>query len=112
VKSWLTSPEIHSQRLGLRAAASLVASEDFHDLPSVFTLLSPLIYPPQPELKSALDSVLKALAQRSPAETVYFLKQVLLISPDPSIPRLVRRCLPFFTEEWRTRLQAALRPTI
>jgi len=112
VKNWLSSLETRSQRLGLRAAASLLAGDDFHDLPSVYALISPLIYPVRPELKSALEEALQALARRSPAETVYFLKQMLLISPDPATPRLVRRCLPFFEGEWRASLQAALRTPI
>ena len=112
IKAWLASQELRTQALGLRALAGMVPDEAFHSLPAVFTAISPFIYPPVTLVQDELLDVLKTLAERSPAETVYFLKQVLSMGPDPRVPRLVRRCLPFFEGEWRASLQAVLRTPI
>lgn len=109
IKSWLANPEIKTQALGLRALAAMVPDEAFHSLPAVFTAISPFVYPPNILLQDELLDVLKSLAQRSPAETVYFLKQVLAMGPDPRVPRLVRRCLPYLKEVHQSSLRAALR---
>ena len=60
-------------------------------------------------LQSELLAVLQALARRSPAETAYFLRQILTLVSDPLIPRLIRRCLPSFSPETQVGLRAALK---
>ncbi len=109
VKDWLASQEMKTQALGLRALARMVPDEAFHNLPAVFTIISPFINPSNMLVEDELLDNLSALARRSPAEAVYFLKQVLSMSTDPGAVRLVRRCLPFFEEEFQASLRTALR---
>jgi hypothetical protein len=56
-------------------------------------------------LHAELVEVAKALVQRSPVETGYFLRQILTLSSNPNTARVVRRLLPEFSPE----LQASLR---
>jgi hypothetical protein len=55
-----------------------------------------------------LQTVLEALAKRTPNETIYLLKSVLRQAHSKDLPRLLRRLLPAFPEEQQKSLKAAL----
>ena len=54
-------------------------------------------------------SLLRELAARSPAETAFFMRQHYLISMQPEVARLLRRCLPVFPEDMQVELRRMLR---
>jgi len=108
-KGWLTSERLEVQSMGLRALLMIVKEKSFQNLPAIFRLLSPLMQSVPARLQADLLSVLQALAQRSQAETAYFFRQVLTLDPGPEIPRLIRRCLPYFTPEFQASLRQAFK---
>ena len=108
ITTWLQSEAIPEQALGLRALRAVIADPQFVNLPKIYKLLTPVAASAPPELHPDLASVLAVLAQRSPAETLSFLKYLLKVATEPRITRLVRRCLPLFTEEEQKALRADL----
>jgi hypothetical protein len=109
VKGWLTNERPSVQSMGLHALLAIVEDENFQNLPVIFHLISPSLHGLPTNLQTDLLAVLQALARRSPAETAYFLRQILTLVSDPQIPRLVRRCLPIFSPETQAGLRAALK---
>jgi hypothetical protein len=63
---------------------------------------------PQPRSSYTLQTVIEALAKRTPNETVYLLKSSLRELPTKELPRLVRHLLPAFSEEQQKSLKQAL----
>jgi hypothetical protein len=109
VKGWLTNERPAAQSMGLHALLAIVEDESFQNLPVIFHLISPSMHGLPANLQADLLAVLQALARRSPAETAYFLRQIMTLVSDPLIPRLVRHCLPIFSPETQASLRAALK---
>lgn len=109
-KSWLASEEAFSQRLGLRALLSLVRSQEFENLPLAMRLLAPLVRSAPHRLRPDLLDVIRALAERSPGETAYFLRQNLSVKSDnPGTAQIIRSGLRFFPPEDQAALRQAVR---
>jgi hypothetical protein len=96
VKAWLAVDRTPSQSLGLQALNRLAEDPAFENFPLVFSLIGPLVQAAPTPLLPDLSRLLEVLARRIPAETAYFLRQALAVSPSRNLPRLVRRCLPTF----------------
>jgi hypothetical protein len=109
IRNWMDEKKTTSQQLGLRALEAISADPDFEAIPSVFRLVSPLVLAPPPGLINDLHHCLAALANRTPAETAYFLRQSLGASADATTARLVRRILPEFEPDLQASLRSALR---
>ena len=107
-RDWLTDQDLAVQAMGLHALLATTSDPEFDDLPSIYRLISPLVQAPQDVLQGDLLALLKLLAQRSPRETAYFLRQVVTINATPRVQRLFRRCLPFFDDEIQASLRGAL----
>lgn len=109
IRDWLTSDQADRVFIGLHAVLSIVNDPSYDNLPAVFRLLGSVIANMPRSLQRDLLEVLEALARRSPKETLYFLRQVLNVSHSAEVPRLLRRCLPFFEGETQNALRAALK---
>jgi hypothetical protein len=110
IKSWLGIEEIFSQRLGLRALLYLVRSREFNDLPLSMRLLAPLVRSAPHRLRPDIMDVIQILAERSPRETAYFLRQNLSVKTDnPGTAQIVRNSLRYFPPEDRASLRQAVR---
>lgn len=109
LSSWLASDKIAIQALGLRALRSMVDDQSFENLPLTFVALTPLVSTSSSALIPELKGLIAALAQRSPGETVYFLRHALSVSNDDGAARLVRRCLDAFDPATQDGLRSALR---
>lgn len=108
LRDWMGSSDPALRRNGLAAIMPFIQDREFKNLPVVFTLITPALQQDSESLSAELQKGLTALARRSPVETGYFLRQILATSTDPSLHRLVRRCLPAFPGETQARLKAAL----
>jgi hypothetical protein len=108
LNDWLLSTRPASQKTGLHALVVLVKDRDFQDLPTLFSMITPLCQAAPTGLHADLVEVIKALARRSEVETAYFLRQILTLSSNPNTARLVRRLIPEFNPE----LQASLRKVL
>lgn len=109
VETWLTSEEKATRLLGLKAMLPIANGKEFENYPAYFHALTPFIRSSPSELRPYLLAVLQALAQRSPKETAYFLRQNLDAAGDPGAAWLARQLLAYFPAETRDTLRSALR---
>ena len=56
-------------------------------------------------LQGELRELLIALIERSPAESSYFLRQTVLLSPNPGTKRLLRRVMNELPDHLRNKLR-------
>ena len=108
IEDWLSDQKNEVQAIGLKALLPLIQDREFENLPRIFRLLGTLVQNAPKGLQSELIEDLMGLARRSPAETAYFLRQMMSIGNSPATTRLVRRCLPAFNEEMQANLRKAL----
>ncbi len=108
IKDWLTSEDPVLQSYGLRAILAMINDAGFENLPAVFRLISPLMQSIPDKLQGDMVTILEATAKRWPAETAFFLRQLVSISQGPGVPRIIRRCLPLLTPDQQTSLRSAL----
>ena len=95
--------------MGLAGLRAGLESSISHMLPAVYRLISPLIQNPQPGIINEMKDLIIVLAEQSPTETAYFLKQALSLSDSPGTKRLIRQCLPMFPDEIQSEIMAALK---
>ena len=107
-RRWLEDGRPEVKAAGLEAAGLMIQETGYENYPMIFSLLAPLFQSPPPTLQSSLASLIRILAERSPNETIVFLRHALVTSPDRSITRLVRRCLPLFEARDQQMLREAL----
>ncbi len=108
IHTWLNSTDQAIVRLGVMAVTTLARDQNFENLPAIFTLSGPLLAQSSGELQTELRALLVQLARRSPAETAFFLRQVIGSRPSPMLLRIIRRCLPEFPVESQARLRSLL----
>ncbi len=108
VQDWLAHQQVPYQRLGLMAARALILDRDFQNLPALFNAVSAPMQAHPSTLQHELRLVLLAFSQRSPVETVYFLRQMIGLNPGADLVRLIRRCLPEFPASIQDRVRRIL----
>jgi hypothetical protein len=108
IDGWISQVDPISRKSALKALPPLVSDPEFENIPAIFRMLSPLVQTSPSALQDDIQQVIQALANRSPSETVFFLRQVLGIATSPATIRLIRRCLPYFSDDHQTSLRAAL----
>jgi hypothetical protein len=108
VEHWLESSSKDIQGVGLKSLLPLVQDRSFQNLPRIYRILHPLVQSAPGEFLGDLQKNIEVLARRSPAETAYFLRQMLSLSESSGTVRLVRRVLPAFAEEQQASLRKAL----
>lgn len=107
-RTWLGDDDPQVRSLGIRALHGLAADPTYQNIPTIFSLLNPFFQDVPVSLHPEVTELVLLLATRSPAETLYFLRRVLITSPDQALTRLVRRCLPAFGPEDQKRLREAM----
>jgi hypothetical protein len=112
VEGWLSTGEMVSRKMGLRALPALISNPEFENLPVVYRLLSPLVRESASMLETDLLMVVRALGRRSPQETAYFLKQNLMAPHKSGLAILTRRSLDVFPTDLQDSLRAMLRRQI
>ncbi len=105
IQEWLNRKDSFYQQLGLRALLPLIQQPEYQNMPIFYCLIQPFASQAPVNLRPDLLDVLTALAQRSPQETAYFLKQTLAIPESPDTPWLIRQLITQFPSE----IQAGLR---
>lgn len=105
-RRWVTSGNWREQQLGLRALVYPLKEGSFDDLPVLFQLITPLARNAPSVLRPHLVRLFSALARRSPAETVYFLRENLDF---PDTPWLARHLINDFPPDLQEKLRNTLR---
>lgn len=111
LQEWASQNSIKSKKLGLLALLPLLKDRQFENLPQVFNLCTPLFQGEIKGLSHELSQVLIALAQRSPAELAYYIRQLIGSAPSEDLRRLIRRCSPSFPAEVQQRIRPILHTT-
>ena len=109
VEDWISDDQISSRKLGLRSLPTLVVNPSFENLPLIYRLLAPLVRETSSALETDLLRVVRALGQRSPQETVYFLQQNLIAPHKKGLALITRRSLDIFPEDLQESLRDVLR---
>lgn len=109
VKNWLESEDPAHQSLGLSALMPVIADSDFKNLPLFFRMAQPFCRVAPSSIRPALLDLLAALANRSPQETAFFLRQTLEMPNSPDTAWLIRHVAAEFPEEFQEGLRAAAR---
>jgi hypothetical protein len=108
ILSFLTQTEPKKVALGIQALSKGAKSPTFKNLPTLFRLASPFIRNPHSAYTRDLEDLVEAMAELSPNETAYFLKQILSVSTAPETARLVKNCLSAFPDEVQADLKSSL----
>lgn len=109
VKEWLHPARQRMWPNGLQALVPLVSSPDFDNLPPIFEIVEPLLKASPATLQQDMQELIIALYGASPAETAYFLEQILKGTRN-SLPAVaLRRMLPELPEELQGSLREMLR---
>jgi hypothetical protein len=109
VKNWLESESPAYQSLGLSALLPVIADSDFKNLPLFFRMSQPFCRVAPASIRPAVLDLLAALANRSPQETAFFLRQTLEMPNSPDTAWLIRHVVTAFPEEFQEGLRAAAR---
>jgi hypothetical protein len=106
---WLQQDKQAWQRMGLNALRVTALDRDFENLPAVFNLLTPFLNDPAAAFQGEFESILSVLLQRSPVETVYMLRQALILSGTERLERIVRTLIPDCPLEQQETLRQVLK---
>lgn len=109
IRRWLSSAAAETRALGLRALSALANDPSFENLPVIFGMLTPIAAFDEPHLRPYLLQVVRALAERTPRETGYFLKQSLSAGRESTAGWLIRKSLDLYPTDLQTALRAAMR---
>ena len=108
-QEWIESPDEFYQQLGLQALLPLIRDRQFENLPVFFRMVQALARRSPSVLKPDLLDVLEALAERSPTETAFFLRQTLETPDALDTPWFTRQLLHAFPVETQGSLRDALK---
>ncbi|GIV66884.1 MAG: hypothetical protein KatS3mg047_1277 [Bellilinea sp.] len=108
IQEWASRSSIQSQQLSLMALLPLLRDRQFENLPQVFSICTPLFQSSQKGLTHPLSQVLITMAERTPAESVYYIRQLVGSAPSDDLRRLIRRCLPAFPDDVQERIRPVL----
>lgn len=91
--------------LGIQALAEGAKHPNFKNLPAIYRLITPFILNPNTRHLQELGNLIAVLANLSPKETGFFLKQTLSLSENLDTSRLIRNNLSFFPQDIQTQLK-------
>ena len=108
IESWANAPSIANQNMALKAIMITTQDEKFDNFPPLFRIFSGILQAGPSALQAEMQTTLMALLKYSPKETVYLLRQVLLLTTSPTTQRLVRLSLSHVPAEYQNSLRQAL----
>lgn len=107
--AWINSSDPEQQRLGCLALFPLIEDPQFENFPAVFNLLTPVARIMPTEITTEITDLVKILIRRSPAETIYFLRQVILTSTTRRSHILIRLVMPDLPPNQQAALRSIMR---
>jgi hypothetical protein len=108
IDSWLESADPHTRAAGMRALTASAEDAAFAYLPNLYQVSTSLLMTMPHGVQGLLDELLEAFIRRSPAETSFFLRQIMLRKPSPGTARLIRKKLGSIPPEYQPVLRALL----
>ena len=107
IKRWLNSRELQDIKLGLQLL-NRTLSHGYHNLPMIFSVLTPLINKPPFTIQKDLVNVIQELIVLSEAETASFLIMSGSLFPDAENLKFLRKCIPLFDDFFQKEIRGAL----
>lgn len=111
VGNWMAPNRPKMWSNGIQALLPLLRDPDFENLPPIYEMIRPVIEFAPPILQGELTELVNALYKSSPTETQYYLKQIILLSPNPQTRLTLRRMLPGMHPPLAEALRESLRQT-
>ncbi len=108
ISEWLHPARQRLWPNGIQALLPMITDPDFENLPPIYALVRPVIEAAPGMVQNDLASLINALYQASPSETVYYLREILENTPNPLTTVTLRRILTVFPPE----LQVVLRDLV
>ncbi len=109
VDDLLADEGLKQQKIGLSALLSIIHSPSFNNYPGLFRIINSLTRSSSSEVRPYVLRVITALAERTPNETAYFLRQNLVAPENPDTAWYIRQSLNAFPIEIQENLRLALR---
>jgi len=94
---------------GIQALLPMITDPEYENLPPIYELARPIIESAPGMLQNDLANLINALYQASPAETEYYLREILEKSANPLTVVTVRRILNILHPELQSRLRNLVR---
>ena len=104
----LQEPDTRLNNFGLSALIQSIPQKSLAEFPTIYRSIRPFLQASSDDLEVNLSRVVALLAQRSPEETAYLLKEVLADTSGRTLERRVRSYLGFFEDDLKAGLQTAL----
>ena len=108
VKEWLHPARQRMWSNGIQALMPLISSPDFDNLPPIFEIVEPMIRAAPATLQFDLQELIVLLYEASPAETTYFIQQMLKSTKSPMLAVALRRMSSEFPAELQSNLREML----
>ena len=108
VKEWLYSKNNHLRKIGLTAIADLINADTYHNLPSIFHLVEPMLSKPHVSINKDLITLIHSLIKASQPETAAFLIHLSIMYPKPEVYALIRKCISFFDQYYASEVSKRL----
>lgn len=105
IKVWLESGNNSRITAGLLAIQVIINDQQFENLPVIFNMIHPLFDIQNEPAMNALLGVVKILGLRSPHETFYMLRSLVLNEPTKRRNRFVRRCFAYLARSQQKELR-------
>ena len=109
ISEWLHPARQRLWPNGIQALLPLISDPDYENLPPIFALSRPIIESAPGLLQNELANLINALYDASPAETEYFLREILENSDNPMTTVTIRRILNVLHPELQSRLRSLVR---
>ena len=111
LQEWLRPERRRYWRDAIRAAISAIGDPGFIDLPRFLKILEPVVKEAPSDIQLELEELILALYRLSPAETTYYVQQVLSTSDDPMTATTFRRMSASFPAELKASIRELVRKT-
>ena len=107
INKWLNSKELQDIKLGLHLLNRTI-SHGYHNLPNIFSILTPLINKPPLSIQKDLVNLIQELILLSEAETASFLIMTGKLFPDDDNLKFLRKCVPLFDGFFQKEIRDSL----
>lgn len=109
IESWLRDRDEKRRTLGLRALTAIVENPEFANLPRIFNLMTLATSQVTSNIRIPLLDLMSALAQTSPQETAYFLRQNVISEDPENAGWFIRQLRKYFSPSTQAKLRQQLR---
>jgi len=105
---WLAPAHKRSWANGLRALTFAIADARFTNVPAVLRLIEPILSIAPSPLQVEIEELILVLYEAHPAESIHFLRSILMNASEPSTLATFRRMASAFPPELNQELRALL----